>query len=505
MNANEPTMTTPQTQAWEVVSPAEARQPEGTVITFYSYKGGVGRTLALANTAALLAQWGYRVLCVDWDLEAPGLHLYYKPWLGQPLHPGLTELLQAYVDGRQPAWEEYVLQVQLPEGREPLSVLTAGAQDEGYIGRMQALEWKQLYDTHQLGQVLETLRQDWKSAFDFILIDSRTGITDIGGICTIQLPDILVLLFTANEQSLYGAIDVAQRADRLRNRLPFDRARLMVLPVATRFEGRFEYEIAQEWLQTFATALAPLYTSWLQKDVPIERMLHFTRIPYVPYWSFGERLPVIEQGTRDPEGMGFALENVAALLAQKLAFSEVLTRNREAFVAAARRGPLREPVPNAAQEALRQGEPLRVFVSCARRDSAFLQQLLTHLTILQRQGLITMWHDRSILPGEPWSQQIDLYLAEADVILLLVSADFLASDYVYQRELPRALARHAAGECQVIPILIRPVDWSATLLARLQALPSNGQAVTAWTNQDAAWVDVVQGLQRMLAVKQPSV
>lgn len=260
-------------------SPPTTRAYDGTVITFYSYKGGVGRTLALANTAALLAQWGYRVLCVDWDLEAPGLHLYYKPWLETPSHPGLTEWLHAVVEGRQPAWEEYITPVRLPGERTSLFLMPAGVQDEGYIGRMQALDWKQLYDTHQLGAVLETLRQQWKSAFDFILIDSRAGITDIGGICTIQLPDLLVLLFTANEQSLYGAIDVAQRADRFRNRLPFDRARLTVLPVATRFEGRFEYQIAQEWLQTFATALTPLYTSWLHKDVPSKLILHFTRIP----------------------------------------------------------------------------------------------------------------------------------------------------------------------------------------------------------------------------------
>jgi MinD-like ATPase involved in chromosome partitioning or flagellar assembly len=75
---------------------------EGMIVTFYSYKGGVGRTFTMANVAALLSKWGYKTLCIDWDLEAPGLHLYFQPWIKQETQSGLTELIQDYVDEKKP-------------------------------------------------------------------------------------------------------------------------------------------------------------------------------------------------------------------------------------------------------------------------------------------------------------------------------------------------------------------------------------------------------------------
>src|SRR5262245_51175781 len=160
---------------------------EGAVVTFYSYKGGVGRTLALANVGTLLCRWGYKVLCVDWDLEAPGLHLYFENWIKptpptdvSASQPGLTDLIQAHVDGQHPKWRDFVTNVNLPRAEQSLSLMTAGRQDQSYIKRMQGLDWNRLYDHHKLGNFLEELRTEWKEAFDFVLVDSRTGITDIG-------------------------------------------------------------------------------------------------------------------------------------------------------------------------------------------------------------------------------------------------------------------------------------------------------------------------------------
>ncbi len=309
---------------------------EGSVVTFYSYKGGVGRTLILASVGVLLAMWGYKVLCVDWDLEAPGLHIYYAHWMHRPSTPGLTELVQAYHDGLNPNWRNFVTSVDIPDAKEPLRVMKAGLHDDSYFGRMQQLDWKTLYEESNLGVFLEQMRREWKQEFDFILIDSRTGVTDIGGICTIQMPDFLVLLFTANAQSLFGAIDVVQRAAQLRNHLPFDRGKLLALPVATRFESRIEYELAQDWLGTFAQSLAPIYAEWVHRNVTAADMLNFTKVPYVPYWSFGEKVPVIEEGTKDPESIGFALETLAALVASRLSGSDLLISNRDSFVAIAK-------------------------------------------------------------------------------------------------------------------------------------------------------------------------
>src|SRR4051794_16575664 len=95
----------------------------GTITTFYSYKGGVGRSMILANTAALLAKWGYRVLCVDWDLEAPGLRLYFKTWLVP--RPGLTELIQAHRIGSPAHWRAHVSKVALPDISGELDVILA--------------------------------------------------------------------------------------------------------------------------------------------------------------------------------------------------------------------------------------------------------------------------------------------------------------------------------------------------------------------------------------------
>lgn len=118
---------------------------EGTVVTFYSYKGGVGRTLALANVAALLATWGYRVLCIDWDIEAPGLHLYFQRWMDKATSPGLVELIETYANGVTPAWRDYLTHIKLPDINQPISFISAGAQDRTYVKRMQNIKWEALF------------------------------------------------------------------------------------------------------------------------------------------------------------------------------------------------------------------------------------------------------------------------------------------------------------------------------------------------------------------------
>src|SRR5215470_3769625 len=99
---------------------------KGTIITFYSYKGGSGRTFALANVAALLSLWGYRTLCVDWDLEAPGLHLYLKSWQKKESPLGLIELIQAYTEGKEPDWRDFLTEVAIPGASQPLLLMPAG-------------------------------------------------------------------------------------------------------------------------------------------------------------------------------------------------------------------------------------------------------------------------------------------------------------------------------------------------------------------------------------------
>ena len=105
-----------------------------------------------------------------------------------------------------------------------------------------------------------------------------------------------------------------------------------------------------------------------------------------------------------------------------------------------------------------------LFYSYAREDEELRDQLDKHLRLLERQGLITSWHDREVRAGDDWAKEIDVHLENAQIILLLISVDFLASEYCYGVEMRRALERHYTGEARVIPIILRPVDWQSDLL-----------------------------------------
>ncbi len=146
--------------------------------------------------------------------------------------------------------------------------------------------------------------------------------------------------------------------------------------------------------------------------------------------------------------------------------------------------------------------PVTLFYSYAHEDEELRNQLDKHLRLLERRGLITSWHDREIHAGDDWAQKIDTYLENAQIILLLISADFLASDYCYDVELQRALERHSIGEAHVIPIILRPVDWKQDLtLSSLQALPTDGKPITTWPSPpyyDEAFEDIAQGIRQVV-------
>ncbi|KOV84497.1 KGGVGR-motif variant AAA ATPase [Nocardia sp. NRRL S-836] len=305
----------------------------GTVITFYSYKGGVGRSFIMASIAVLLARWGYRVLTIDWDLEAPGLHHYFGPLMPGPAEGGVIDLAHDFLAGAQrPA--AHILKVDV-EGSGSLALLASGKMDRGYMGRMQAIDWEDLY-ARGFANFLETCRDIWTAEHDFVLIDSRTGISDIAGICTAHLPDRLVVVFTANDQNLDEIVDIARRADDARDRMPYDRPRHTVLPVLSRLDNRLEYERADAWQRKCAQAVTPLFENWLVKSVPEDLMLRHLTVPYVSYWSFGEQLPVLEELVPSPDQISYALETVAAVIAQGFDRTDVLEDNRDAYVAAAR-------------------------------------------------------------------------------------------------------------------------------------------------------------------------
>ncbi|MCX2952704.1 KGGVGR-motif variant AAA ATPase [Lentzea sp. NEAU-D7] len=309
----------------------------GTVITFYSYKGGVGRSFTLANIAVLLTRWGYRVLVVDWDLEAPGLHLYFHPHLVDEPQSGVVDLAHEYLAGvRTPRSHE--VRVEVDGG--VLDLIAAGRVDQGrldpgYPRQLQAINWEDLY-RKGFAAHLEEYRDEWTAKYDFVLIDSRTGVSDIASICTAQLPDRLVVVFTANDQNLNDVVDIARLADQARDRLPYDRPRHQVMPVLSRLDNTVEYERAAEWQKKSAEVVTPLFSNWLVKSVKPDLMLRHLTVPYVSYWSFGELLPVLEELSPSPNQISFALETVASVIAQEFDRTDLLAENRDAYVAAAR-------------------------------------------------------------------------------------------------------------------------------------------------------------------------
>ena len=144
--------------------------------------------------------------------------------------------------------------------------------------------------------------------------------------------------------------------------------------------------------------------------------------------------------------------------------------------------------------------PVSLFYSYAHEDEALRDELAGHLKILERRGLISAWHDRQIVPGQAWGQAIDKHLTQADLVLLLVSKDFIGSDYIWGVELAQALQRQQAQQCEVVPILVRavdidPADADDLPFLKLQALPPDLKPVTSWPNRDEAWTQVAKGLR----------
>jgi hypothetical protein len=138
---------------------------------------------------------------------------------------------------------------------------------------------------------------------------------------------------------------------------------------------------------------------------------------------------------------------------------------------------------------------LNVFLSYVYKDEPLRDELVMHLNNLRWQGVIADWHERNIDLGKEWLREIDPHLDTAQIILLLVSPDFVNSDYCYSVEIKRALQRHEAGQACIVPIILRPVDWEDTPFAGLPALPTYGKPVTTWFSLQEALLDVARGIE----------
>ncbi|WP_433888722.1 FxSxx-COOH system tetratricopeptide repeat protein [Streptomyces sp. CA-111067] len=297
----------------------------GTIVTFYSYKGGTGRTMALANTAWILAAAGKRVLTVDWDLEAPGLHRFFQPFLDPSMMGATTGVIELIRDFAEEAitpgpragdWHRDYARIrthavsldwEFPDGGT-LDFVSAGRQDRTYSAAVSNFDWDNFFDRLGGGQFFDALRDDMKQFYDYVLIDSRTGISDIADICTVLLPDVLVDCFTLSGQSIDGAATVARHiSDR------FHRRRIRILPVPMRIdEGEKEKVDAGRWLARnkfdgLPGGMSPEETAGYWGSV---------EIPYRSYYNYEETLATFGDETGLTTSLLSAFERLTAVISE---------------------------------------------------------------------------------------------------------------------------------------------------------------------------------------------
>lgn len=325
----------------------------GKIITFYSYNGGSDKSMALANVATLLTRWGYRVLMIDWDLETPGgIGHFFEGNITSETVPSSDGILDLLWSAKNPVaeklsetdkqseqhWEDLVQRLEFKLGDAPegeLELLSAGCWDSAdYFKKLHTFDVHDFYGGGGAA-FIERLRAEWKAKYDFVLIDSRSGITPFGSICTIQLPDILMLLVECDEHDLNGGTKVAQRVTAARRNMPFDRLELLVVPVPTGLDPEKSpegYKYEQRWLARLELAVADFYNPWLPKDFAKQEMLKETLIPYYSeYQVDDERLPALRKRPQKPE-ISKAYENIAALLANNFKEANRLHEDRLAFL-----------------------------------------------------------------------------------------------------------------------------------------------------------------------------
>src|SRR4051794_5460521 len=272
----------------------------GKVVTFYSYKGGTGRTMALANVAWILAANGKRVLVADWDLESPGLPRFFRPFIDPVAYDtagGIIELVRRYeqatmVDTPRPEdWHREFASADrhaftlswrhFPSGGR-LDFLPAGNQNQDYARSVYERDWDEFYTRYGGGQLFDALRADMRERYDYALLDSRTGWSDVAGICTVHMPDILVDCFTFSDQGIEGAALVAGNVARQRGRRP-----IRILPVPMRVDLA-----EKKRAEAGRLAARQRFTGLPSGMTPAERDAYWAtvEVPYQPYYAYEETL-----------------------------------------------------------------------------------------------------------------------------------------------------------------------------------------------------------------------
>lgn len=403
----------------------------GKIVTFYSYKGGTGRTMALANVAWLLASAGKRVLAIDWDLEAPGLHRYFHPFLAPELRemettPGVIDFFvdfaaAARIEHQAPQPESelkwYERSAALPRFAVPiewefpndgsLDLVPAGRQDPTYALRVASFDWQKFYEALGGGLFLEAVKKRLRQDYDFILIDSRTGMSDTAGICTVHMPDELVVLFTLNQQSIRGAHAIAESAEQQRL-TPGGKPSLLVWPVPTRLD------ITAEKKRTDAA-----------RDLAHKTFQHFVARPGLDRASYWNAVEVLHQSY-------YAYEEVLATFGDKPGVTNTMLNKMEALATyvsgeriAAPRLPEAERLAIVAKferEAVPETVtiPSRPLVYISYSSYLPVARVAQQITEMLAVRNIDFFWDKKLQLGDVWEAVMHEQIERATVVLVLV-------------------------------------------------------------------------------------
>jgi MinD-like ATPase involved in chromosome partitioning or flagellar assembly len=433
-----------------------------SIVTFYSYKGGVGRSMALANVAILLARRGLKVLAVDWDLEAPGLERYFSYFEIVPGGPGLLRMCMEAGDAGTADYTKFTSSFEC-EGPHPVTLLASGREsDESYAQNLEAFDWESFFKEGG-GEFVEELRERWRNDFDIVLIDSRTGLSDTGGICTIQLPDIVVAMFTANLQSLYGVRDVMRLAQKARQTLAYDRMPLSILPIASRW-GVGEFQETRVWLDRVADGTKEFFEDWLPRGIEPRAVIEAVKIPQVAYFGFGERLAVVEHGTTDPQGMGFVYDKVASFLASDFKKVDALVGEQRVQEAEAAQG------PTSAQRVEPPAPMTYLYDVFFSYDTAmadwvleFTERVKSELAAMRGEPVRTFIDVQEIRVGDVWAETLADALLRSKVLVAFITPRYIQSRFAWKEFLAFGERATLTGMPLILPVLLRGDDFPSFL------------------------------------------
>lgn len=449
--------------------PAEtAERPPGRIISFYSYKGGTGRSMGVANVAWILAMHGRRVLVIDWDLEAPGLHRYFRPFLPDPEMAETDGLIDFFVHFVQAARQQtsqpaeaaaadapwFYESVDLMRYSTPLDYdfpnegvidfVGAGQQGATYGARVNTFQWGDFYEKLGGGVFLEAVKERLREDYDFVLIDSRTGLSDTSGICTVQMPDEIVVCFTLNRQSIFGAAATAASADAQRRRADGTQG-LRIWPVPTRVELH-----ERDRLEAARLVARERFAPFLWHIPPVDRPKYWgdAEVLYFPYYAYEEVLATIADTPRSTNSLLSAMERLTGHLTGG-AISEMPPLRTD--VRAELLARFQPPAPVAINS--RPRSP-RIYLSYARADDSLrlVRQLAEEITV--RFGADSVFWDEKVPLGAPWQETFARELAKADVVVIAAGPRWNESAGSNQ-ELRLALN---LGK-PVIPLLMQGASW----------------------------------------------